>query len=81
MPHEEDPTMFDAITIALSLKQVFFVTAQYGIVRKYPSNSNSVQKGAQQATPATPAQETLALQAWNGTSNFFKKLFPVYQGS
>jgi len=59
MPHEEDPTMFDAVTIALSLKQVQFATAQYGIVPKAATNSTIVNRGTQQGTPATPAQSTV----------------------
>ena len=51
IPHEEDPTMFDALTIALSLKQVFFVTAQFGVVPKRPSNTTTVNRGVQQGTP------------------------------
>lgn len=56
LPHEEDPAMFNAITIALSLKQIVFVTAQYGIVPRFPSNSNTVNRGTQQSTPATGPQ-------------------------
>ncbi len=66
LPHEEDPTMFDALAIALSLKQVQFVTAQYGIVPKYPSNSNNVNRGTQQGTPATSTQYTLAQSIFEG---------------
>jgi hypothetical protein len=58
LPHEEDPTMFDALTIALSLKQVFFVTAQFGLVPKNPSNTTTVNRGAQQGTPV-PEGSTL----------------------
>lgn len=51
LPHEEDPTMYNALTVALSLKQVFFVTAQYGVVPKHATNSNTVNRGTQQGTP------------------------------
>lgn len=58
IPHEEDPNMYDALTIALSLKQVFFVTAQYAPAPKYPSNTNTQNRGTQQGTPATTQQIT-----------------------
>lgn len=60
MPHEEDAELFNTIAIALSLKQVIFVTAQYGIAPKNPKNSNTVNRGAQQSTPATREQTTTA---------------------
>lgn len=60
MPHEEDPTMYDAFTIALSLKQVQIVTAKYGVVPKRAANSNMVNRGTQQgSTPATAKVSSL----------------------
>jgi hypothetical protein len=56
MPHEEDPDQYDVLTLALSLKQVFFVTAQYGTVPKNPSNVNTSSRGVQQGTPANSSQ-------------------------
>lgn len=58
LPHEEDPNMYDALTIALSLKQVLYVSAQYTNVPKYPSNTSTVDRGQQQGTPATVKQVT-----------------------
>ena len=55
MPHEEDPTQYDALAIALSLKQVQFVTAQFGVVPKNPKNSTTVNRGTQQ--PTTPSTQ------------------------
>lgn len=66
LPHEEDPSMFDALAIALSLKQVQFVTAQYGVVPKYPSNSTTVDRGTQQGTSITPTQQTTAQTIFKG---------------
>ena len=51
IPHEEDPAMFDALSIALSLKRVYFVTAQYGVIPKAASNTDTVDRGTQQGTP------------------------------
>ena len=56
LPHEEDPNMYNALTIALSLKQVLFVSAVVTNPQKYPSNTNTVDRGTQQGTPATPQQ-------------------------
>ncbi len=60
LPHEEDPNMYDALTIALSLKQVLYVSAQYTNVPKYPANSSTIDRGQQQGIPATPKQTTAA---------------------
>lgn len=65
LPHEEDPNMFDALAIALSLKQVQFVTPQYGVVPKYPSNSTTTNRGTQQGIPATANQTTTAQNVYS----------------
>lgn len=59
MPHEEDPTQYDALTIALSLKQVLFVKATYGKA-KNPKNSSTVNRGTQQPTTPSAAKTTAA---------------------
>jgi hypothetical protein len=69
LPHEEDPTMYDALQIALSLKQVFFVAAQYGVVPRHASNTNTVDRGTQQGTPVMPGS-TL----YNGAMAGMKKI-------
>lgn len=51
LPHEEDPTMFDALAIALSLKQVQFVQAQFGVIPKAPANKAVVNRGVQRPKP------------------------------
>lgn len=51
LPHEEDPEKFNALTIALSLKEVIIVSAQFNITPKKPTNSNTVNRGTQQGTP------------------------------
>lgn len=56
LPHEEDPNMYNALAIALSLKEVLFVSATVTVPPKFPSNSNTQQRGTQQGTPATPKQ-------------------------
>ena len=56
MPHEEDPTQYDVLTLILSLKQVQFAVAQYGTTPKAPANLNTSNRGTQQGTPATANQ-------------------------
>ena len=60
LPHEEDPSMYDALTIALSLKQVVYVSAQYTNVPKSQTNTSTVDRGQQQGIPATNSQLTYA---------------------
>lgn len=52
MPHEEDPAQYNALIIALSLKQIQIVSAQFGVTPKKPSNSTTVKRGTQQGTTA-----------------------------
>lgn len=56
MPHEESPDTYDLLTLILNLKQVQFVTAQYGTAPKNPTNVNTVNRGAQQSTEPSPKQ-------------------------
>jgi hypothetical protein len=58
MPHEEDPSQYDVLTLALSLKEVQFVTAQYGTTPANASNMNTSNRGVQQGTAANGSQET-----------------------
>lgn len=65
MPHEEDPAQYNALAIALSLKQVQFVTAQFGVVPKNPKNSNTVDRGTQQGTTANGPKTSAAKQGFD----------------
>lgn len=51
MPHEEDPSMFDALAVAIKLKEAQFVSAQFGIVPQNPKDSASVDRGQVQPKP------------------------------
>jgi hypothetical protein len=73
LPHEEDPTMYDALTLALSLKEVIMVTAQYATPR-HPASTNTRNRGTQQTTPATPMQMTFFQQAAYGIQKGYKYL-------
>ena len=68
MPHEEDPNQYNIIPLVLNLKQVIFVTPQYGVIPKQPSNGNTVKRGTQQGTTAAPKQQTY----FAGILDFFK---------
>lgn len=60
MPHEEDPALADAIAIALKLKEVVIVEAQYAALpaRKVrnPANSSTVARGQQQPRTTSEAR-------------------------
>lgn len=56
MPHEEDPSQYDVLTLILNTKQVIFVTAQYGTTPKNAANKNTVDRGTQQGTAANAVQ-------------------------
>jgi hypothetical protein len=81
MPHEEDPSIYDALTIALNLKQVQFVTAQFGIVPKKSSNYNLTNRGTQQGTPAPPEKVSTAAIAFRGAEKYIKKQFTGLTGA
>lgn len=57
VPHEEDPEQFDTIAIALKLREVQFVAAQFAQLPpkavRNPANSSKVDKGQQQPTEST----------------------------
>lgn len=63
MPHEEDPEIFDTIAIALSLKEVIFVTAQYGVVPRSAKNGPTTNKGAQQGKTTSPERGSALFDA------------------
>lgn len=52
LPHEEDPSQYNVLTIALSLKEVIFVSAEYTTLPKKSANTSTVKTGEQQAKPA-----------------------------
>lgn len=54
MPHEENPDQYDALAIALTLKQVQFATTRYSVVPKNPKNSSTVDRGTQSGTALAP---------------------------
>lgn len=63
LPHEEDPDMFDTISVALKLKEIQFVTPQFIVVPRNPANSSTVDRGGQQPqeSKSSAAAELLGL--------------------
>jgi hypothetical protein len=60
MPHEESPEQYDAIALALNLKQVQFVTPQYSIKPKTPRDSTTTDRGTLQPNTPTASQSSFA---------------------
>jgi hypothetical protein len=65
MPHEEEPALADAIAIALKLKEVQIVEAQYASLParrvRNPANASTVNRGQQQPQQATSARSASVL--------------------
>jgi hypothetical protein len=57
IPHEENPEQYDAIVVAMTLKQVQFATTAFSLVPKNPSNSTVVDRGIQTGE-VTPVNES-----------------------
>lgn len=79
LPHEEDPNMYNALTIALSLKQVLYVSPKYSAAPKYPANKSTQDRGTQQTTPASSkdtesAAIGIASSAKNGLNSLGKSI-------
>ena len=75
IPHDEDPAISDTITMAISLKQVIIVDAQYGTLPpravESPSDSDTVKRGEVTAKEvptdsATETQSQSTLSGWFG---------------
>jgi hypothetical protein len=67
MPHDENPEMFDAVAVALSLKEAKFVQPQFSTIKvAQPKDSTTVKRGQQQPTESPPARKSSVL------SGFFK---------
>lgn len=65
LPHDEDPELFDTISLALKLREVQLVTAQFASLppRKVrnPSNASTVNRGQQQPTESPPGKGSSVL--------------------
>ena len=55
MPHEEDPSQYDVLSVALSFKQIQFVTAKFAASPRNASNKKTVDRGVQQGKVKTPS--------------------------
>ncbi len=62
MPHDENPDIFDGVSVALSLKEALFVQPTFSTLKvAQPRDSNTVQRGQQQPTTSAPASRTSVL--------------------
>jgi hypothetical protein len=68
LPHAEDPDMFDAITVAIKMKEVIIVTTQYQALpadqTKNTNDQSTVETGSTSAGAAPPAQSESVLHSW-----------------
>lgn len=59
IPHDEDPDVFDAVILTIKMKEVFFVTAQFGTLPPSavanPVNASTQEQGNQQTKDETNA--------------------------
>ena len=55
MPHEETPDMFNAVTLALTFKEVLFAVPVSNFAPADPTKADAVVQGQQQATTYTPS--------------------------
>lgn len=60
LPHKESPDIYDAITLALHLKQMLFVTSSTAYAPEEPVDSDTVQNGQQSPTPPVESLQTLS---------------------
>lgn len=64
LPHDEDPEQFDAVALALRLREVQFVTAQYATlpakVVRDKKNATTVNRGQQQPKTSTKSGSILS---------------------
>lgn len=80
LPHEEDPNMYDALTIALSLKQVLYVSAQYVSAPKNASNSKNQDRGVQQGSQAGAQQTSSASNIFESSKKAAGKFVTFIKG-
>jgi hypothetical protein len=66
LPHEEDPAQFEALIIALKMKQVQFATTAYSLVARAPSNASKVNRGTVQGATTTKNVPSTAFQTYSG---------------
>lgn len=71
MPHEEDNTMYDGITLAISFKQALFVTPQYRVNPRSPRHSTRVNRGTQQGTPSSVVKSSAAALSFDKIRGWF----------
>lgn len=76
IPHEENPEFYDAITMAMKLKQVQFVTAQFGTLPASKvankTNASTKDRGQQQGIDTAKKPKTSAIiSGVDGVADWF----------
>lgn len=73
LPHEEEPALYDAITMVIKLRRVEFVSAQFGTLPpskvKNPANASTADRGQQQGAER---KTSAAASAADGIKDWFK---------
>lgn len=60
MPHEEATDMFNVLPLAFKLRNIVFIQPQYAALKaRKPKNTTKVDRGEQQATPATTKKKSV----------------------
>ena len=77
LPHDEDPEIYDTIILAVRLKEVNIVTAQFGTLPASKvankSNASTVGKGELQTTTPTAPRQSTAYQGYTSFKNWITK--------
>jgi hypothetical protein len=62
MPHDEEPDMIDTVAVAVTLKEVVFITPQYSTFKvAEPKQSSTVDRGQQQGKETPPEKKKSVL--------------------
>lgn len=75
MPHEENPDMYDALTVALTLTETQFATTTYDFSPKNVNQSSTIDRGNQQSLPPNPGvSQSILKDAFVSVTDFFRNL-------
>jgi len=77
MPHEENPDQYNALTLALTLKEAQFAITAVDYSPENVKQSSEVNRGAQQsqAAPNNTVDQSALKYLINSGGNFFSRLF------
>ncbi len=78
IPHDEDPDLFDAVIMALTLQETQISVSRFDFIPESLANRDTVNRGQQDSEDATESQEdrgTLALRLAEGLGEQIEGLF------